>query len=244
MVGSRHISSSSAAAGYITILVALLGALKEETLLKVTEHGPPVIELINHVLKSVRICQARDFFVGVISRLEACLQAGDRCRLPSSKAGRMWSAFHRFRVEPHLRVNWTTFLSNIQLPDALHMHSVFALQLIVDRLLKKLISLRAEEQSQRVGRNNLSTLTLREKNVVYYMSGYISVKLIKKFKKRSSNQIIQQKHQMFVHVLRRMRAEHQPDDIDTPEDYTRVWTEQIDRGGLYQIKPEVIIIVP
>ena len=47
---------------------------------------------------------------------------------------------------------------------------------------------------------------------------------------------------MFVHVLRKMRAENQPDNIDTPEDYTRVWTDQIDRGGLYSIKPEVIIV--
>ena len=47
---------------------------------------------------------------------------------------------------------------------------------------------------------------------------------------------------MFVRVLRRMRADNQPDDIDTPDDYTRVWADQIDRGGLYQIKPEVIIV--
>ena len=223
-------------------MLAVLQALKEETLLKVTENGPPIIELLNHVLKSVNTYQARDFFVAVVSRLEACLRAGDRCRLPSSKAGRMWSAFHRFRVEPHLKAAWTALLSSIQLPVALRQHSVFALQLVVDRLLKKLISMRNEEQSLSVSRYSLSTLTLREQNIVYYMSGYISVKLIKRFKKRSPNKLIQQKWQMFVCVLRRMRAENQPDDVDTPEDYTRVWSDQIDRGGLYQIKPEVFIV--
>ena len=69
------------------------------------------------------------------------------------------------------------------------------------------------------------------------------MKLIKRFKKRSPNHLVQQKRQIFVHVLRRMRAHNQPDDIDTPEDYIRVWTDQIDRGGLYQIKPEVIIVL-
>lgn len=39
-----------------------------------------------------------------------------------------------------------------------------------------------------------------------------------------------------------MKADNQPGNIDTPDDYTRVWADQIDRGGLYQIKPEVIIV--
>ena len=64
MGGDGHVS-----AGYITMLVAVLEALKEETLLKVTEYGPPVIEL----MKSVYTRQAGDFFVGAVSRLEACL---------------------------------------------------------------------------------------------------------------------------------------------------------------------------
>lgn len=39
-----------------------------------------------------------------------------------------------------------------------------------------------------------------------------------------------------------MRAENQADNIDTPDDYTQAWADQIDRGGLYQIKPEVITL--
>ena len=233
---------SSSSAGYVTVFVATLEALKEETLLKVTENGPLMIEVINFLIMSVSTCETRDFLVGLISKLEACLRAGDRCQLPSSKAARVWSSFHRLRVDPDLRVAWANYLSSIHLPATLQAQSAFALQLVVDRLLKKLISMRTDDQSQTAGKNNLSTLTLREQNVVYYMSGYIAVKLIKKFKKRSSNKLVQQKRQMFVRVLRRMRADNQPDDIDTPDDYTRVWADQIDRGGLYQIKPEVIIV--
>ena len=51
MAGTGQVSSSSA--GYVTILVATLEALKEEALLKVTENGPLVIEVINHLMKSV-----------------------------------------------------------------------------------------------------------------------------------------------------------------------------------------------
>ena len=47
---------------------------------------------------------------------------------------------------------------------------------------------------------------------------------------------------MFVCVLPSTRADNQPDNIHTPDDYTRVWADQIGRGWLYQIKPEVIIV--
>lgn len=214
---------STSCAGYITILVAVLQALKAETLLKATEL-PPSHRNPQLCAKKCEYSSGKRFFIAVASRLEACMRAGDRCRLPASKAGRMWSAFHQFRVEPHLRVSWTSFLASIELPVSLHQHSVLALQLVVNRWLKKFISMKNEEHSQRVSGNRLSTLTLREQNIVYYMSGYISVKLIRRFKKKSPNKLVQQKRQIFVGVLKRMRAESQPDDIDTPEDYTRVWS--------------------
>ena len=68
--GTGQLSSSSA--GYVTIFVATLEALKEKTLLKVTENGPSMIEVINFLIKSVSTCENRDFLVGLISKLEAC----------------------------------------------------------------------------------------------------------------------------------------------------------------------------
>ena len=107
---------SSSSAGYDTVFVATLEALKEETLLKVTENGPLMIEVINFLIMSVSTCETRDFLVGLISKLEACLRAGDRCQLPSSKAARVWSSFHRLRVDPDHKVAWANFLSSIHLP--------------------------------------------------------------------------------------------------------------------------------
>ena len=175
----------------MSLFVVTLEALKEETLLKVTEMDLRWLRLSIFLIKSVSTCETRDILVDLISKLEACLRAGDRCLLPSSKAARVWSSFHRLRVDPNLRVAWAIFLSSIHLPVTLQVHSAFTLQLVVDSLLKKLISMRVDNQSQRAGKNNLSTLTLWEQNVVYYMSGYIPVKLIKRFKKRSSNKLVQ-----------------------------------------------------
>ena len=95
---------------------------------------------------------ACETLVGLISKLKACLQAGDRYRLPSSKAARVRSSFHRLRVDPDHKVAWANFLSSIHLPVTLQVHSTFTLQLVVDRLLKKLISMRVKDQSQRAGK--------------------------------------------------------------------------------------------
>ena len=42
-----------------------------------------------------------------------------------------------------------------------------------------------------------------------------------------------------MRVLRRMRATNQPGVPESVLDYTKVWSETIDRGGLYHINDEV-----
>ena len=169
----------------MTTFVDTLTGLNKDPLLTQTENGPSVVGLINHLQKNVDTWEARDFIVTVLSRLslEACIRAGDRCRLPSAKAGRMWSAFHCLRVDAGLRATWSNFLLGIKLPASLNAHSLLALQFVIDRLLKKLIAMKSDKRGKETAKRCLSTLTLREQNAVYYMSGHIPVKLIPRFKK-------------------------------------------------------------
>ena len=51
------------------------------------------------------------------------------------------------------------------------------------------------------------------------------------------------KRRLFVTVLVDMRANNQPGDPDSPLEYTKVWTELIDRGGLYHISDDVFNLV-
>ena len=73
------------------------------------------------------------------------------------------------------------------------------------------------------------------------MAGYVSIKLLKKYQKPTKHEELKIKHQFFVKVLRQMQATDQPGDVDTLSDYTRLWSELIDRGGLYHISDEVSI---
>ena len=118
------------------------------------------------------------------------------------------------------------------------------LQLLLDRLMKALIvhltavSSSVPEPSLQPSIQNLS---MRERNAVRYMSGYV-VKLTKQFRRRSKKD--QEKRALFVAVLNTMKAENQAlEGISTIEDYTTFWTEQVDRGGLYKISDKVGVLI-
>ena len=57
----------------------------------------------------------------------------------------------------------------------------------------------------------------REKNVIHYMAGFVAVRLMKRYSKRSTNPKLQRKIQLFLGVLKNTRAEEQP----YCEDYTK-----------------------
>lgn len=71
------------------------------------------------------------------------------------------------------------------------------------------------------------------------MSGYVAFHLSKKYGKATANSELRSKWRYFTHVLGRMKTEEQLPCEDSIEDYSRAWSEHIDRGGLCHIKPEV-----
>ena len=71
------------------------------------------------------------------------------------------------------------------------------------------------------------------------MSGYVAVTLLKKYRKGKADSAMKNKWWYFVRVLNAMKCEDQPLCNDTVEDYTKAWSEEIDRGSLYHVKPEV-----
>ena len=67
----------------------------------------------------------------------------------------------------------------------------------------------------------------------------MAVKLLTRFRKKSDSKAVEEKNRIFVKILSKMQANQQVQDIKSIDDYTREWSEQIDRGGLYHIKSEV-----
>lgn len=71
------------------------------------------------------------------------------------------------------------------------------------------------------------------------MAGFVAVNLLKKFRKPSKNQQTKHKRDLFVCVLTSMQALGQPGEPETVIEYSTLWSETIDQGGLYHINDEV-----
>lgn len=88
-------------------------------------------------------------------------------------------------------------------------------------------------------------LTAIETNAVRYMAGYVAVSLLKRYNKPTKHVQLKIKRNYFVQVLKGMKATDQPEMVgDSVVDYSRVWSDLIDRGGLYHISDDVGIVVP
>ena len=144
----------------------------------------------------------------------------DCCRRP------MQTPINSQRTRGHPSTIWGVWQTHNIQPEA---ESHLCLQLIVDRLLKQLISNRVKAQRTTTTPKSYA-LNKREKNAVCCMAGYVAVSLLKRFKKWK-NKHVQLKRDLFVPVLRSMRAEQQPSSLSSIEEYTQVWSDLIDRGS-------------
>lgn len=61
------------------------------------------------------------------------------------------------------------------------------------------------------------------------------MKLLKQYRKPSKPEQVQFKCKLFVWVLKRKSAADHPDTFESLEDSTRLWSELMDRGGLYHL---------
>jgi len=127
-------------------------------------------------------------------------------------------------------------MSKLQAPSC---ESELALQLLLDTAVRKMLRNKSNANMSSGATAEQADLTDREKNAVRYMAGYIAVTLLKRYKKDSKNDKIRLKRKFFVSVLKAMSAEHQPENVESVEDYSTLWSELIDRGGLYHISDQV-----
>ena len=137
---------------------------------------------------------------------------------------------------------WNSFItSNVASEES--KESYLGMQMLMDRMMKLLIKSQVKEVSERSSMASCQPMNDMESNAIRYMAGYVAVKLLKKYRKAAKHPRLQMKRRLFVTVLVDMRANNQPGDPDSPLEYTKVWTELIDRGGLYHISDDVFNLV-
>ena len=222
---------------YVNLFLDVVEKLKNEDVVLQTTTGPRIREVLEHIQKFKDSPTFVEMVAKLGSQVEHCLPT-EEC-FPSR--GRMWSTFHDFRVSDTAIDDWRKFMVRTVLNPQLLAHaSNQCFQLVIDRVLKCMIETKKHKLSTNAP---VIKLSVREENVIYYMSGFVAVKLMKKYQHPITNPELSSKCLYFVGVLREMKAEEQPLCDDTMVDYSRTWCEQIDRGGLYKVKSEVCFSV-
>ena len=217
-----------------------MSALQEEEIIKRSPRGKKVREILHYLEKHCDRPIFTEIAVTVITKLQSCIDSGNKYKLPSISQGCMWNAFHKLRNSDDMKRVWSTFVAAMEVPQPCCTESQLAMQLMMDRVLKKMIEKRANAMEHLcTHRNALAPLTMRERSAIRYMAGFVAIKLLKRYREPSKHEQVKFKRQLFVQVLKRMSAADQSDTVDSVDDYTRLWSELIDRGGLYHINDEV-----
>ena len=179
-----------------------------------------------------------DMAILLISKASGCITSRYKHKLPSVAQASMWSTFHQLRGNQEMKQAWGMFVST-HIPESSQQESELALQLLFDRLLKKMLHNKADAKKQSTANSQVRPLTAMESNAVRYMSGYVAESLLKKYRKPTKQPQLKVKWAFFVRVLTGMKAVDQPGEPESVLDYTGLWSDLIDRGGLYHINDKV-----
>lgn len=227
--------------GFSEFFLSIVSALTREQLIMRSPKGKVILELLQ-AIQHLQSDSVANIAIRLVSEVNTCLYAGKRHKLPSMAQGAVWSAFHQLRGKQALLQAWTGFVEPIAPRTCSEVSSTtLALQVILNRIVKKMISNQAASMltSGASKEQAIKPLTFSEVNTVRYMAGYVVIKLLKRYRKGSKIQNVAKKHKLFVRVLERMKAVEQPGEPDSISEYSTLWQELIDRGGLYHINDDV-----
>ena len=138
---------------------------------------------------------------------------GCTLQLPSKITSEIWKRCHELRCRKDVICTWSSYLSALSVPDECLEESELTLQLIMDRIIEKLLERKANSQASNTITATSVPLRIGEENAIHYMAGYVAVKLFfdDNYKKSVKQLCLQTKYDMFAHVLQGMEATDQPD---------------------------------
>ena len=177
-----------------------MSSLKVEELIRRSPREKRVGSLLDEVnkIEAEKVAQIAILF---ISKASGCIISGYKHKLPSA-AQSVFSTFHQFRRSWEMKQIWRVFVST-HLPESCRQESELALQLLLDRLLKKLHNNKADAKKQSTASSqtySVRSFTVMESNTVRYMSGYVAVSLLKKYRKLTKHPQLKVKRALFVCV--------------------------------------------
>lgn len=184
-------------------LKEVLEKLQEDDSVTCCSLGEDIIDAAKKCVAHISTSQVEKFAETVVTELKGLLCC-NKSKKRRIKLFQFWRKFHVMRLSPTIR-------------DALQ-ECVDSLNL--NNSIKNITMHEANITTVNAISVNVEGMTVREENVVRYVAGYVVCKVKKKFSE----------HAEFLGAFKGgFILDFTEDDLD---DYTRVWTEQVDRGGL------------
>lgn len=190
--------------------------------------GKVVIPVLVNLLKLVAAKSTRvsEIVKELMEAYRECFGTINRCRKQSTMRVRILSKFHSVRLSK-LSLVWKKIF--LKLADC-HDHDPLWPQTINRRVMNRLILKHfSSSTNQASGDNSQQHIQMRaeDENVLCYVSGYVSLKLMRRFEKQSGT-----KARQFVECLSKMAVMGKESSFF---DYTKEWLKLVNRGGLFQV---------
>ena len=224
---------------YYSFMLDCISRLKNEDIILRSPRGKAAKCLLEYIEENLVEESILKMMAMLMSNMYLCFTKAACEQASSIRAqGNMWRCFHILRTDSALKSAW----DSVAFPDPLRQESALTFQLLCDRFLKAMIANKSSSQQQsKVSSTSNTKLSPREQNAVRYMAGYVAVSLLNRYKKLNKRKS-QGQYTYFISVLESMKADRQDEGVVSIEEYTRYWSELIDRGGLYHINDKVLCI--
>jgi hypothetical protein len=180
--------------------------------------GPLVIALTEALQANITSSEILQFNDSVVQTIQTSLRPNKNGRVGLAK---LWRSFHVLRLSASTNKMWECCIKSCHLPDNIAAVSELTLQVILKRMMQSVIQeLTSLPSSSAPPAQHLSH---KELNVIRYIAGYVVLKMKRKFPLQTS---------FFDNIV---STTHNYISVETVEDYSRTWVEQVDRGGLYHV---------
>ena len=211
--------SASSASISVNFSEVLSKMCREELVVRSTK-GPHIIKYCNSIISNYDSGEVRSFSKYISDRVVACFKI-----VKEKGKNDLWRNYHVLSLSKDLRARWQRCVESLGFHDESSITDT-VLQAILRRLMKNVIHVSTPSQPMQAVESK--DLTVRELNITRYVAGYVVLKLKRKFPKYLT---------MFNNHLIDSGL-HQYVNIASIEDYSRVWLEQVDRGGLCSVSDD------
>ena len=155
-----------------------------------------------------------------------------RAKSLTTKYEKMWTWYHQLIIGAELSALWRSTIKHMENP----LYFQQFMQLVTRRVMDEAVKTALLPETQESSSPQVQSLKAEEEQALCYIAGYIPMKLKKKYEKQPNNV----RALKYIECLNIMNEE-KCDDVEFLQ-YTKLWVEQVNRGGLFRISNDTYLI--